>query len=425
MECALAEVDFRKKILIIYIAAGSGHTTYSRAIRAGLERLFPGMYNIREMDYVQEIGPVSFDKSSKNVWAFMLRHPNVGRFTDAFVEKCPPLARAIELVWSQEHIRNSVRFIREYRPDIIIAPHPQTLRVAVITKRKLGLKIPVIGIDIEPFSGGVVYAHPGADRIVVFSDQAKAMLMKRGVPENKLAISDFLLDPKFLKPYDSVESTRRSYGLEPGILTLLMSSGGDGIGNLEKYIKATVAHDLPVQLAVMTGRNAALKDKLESTALPPGSKTVLKIFGFVENFNDLIHASDVVFGKGGACTTIESLYMRKPVIYYRCVTGNEKRSVDFVRKNGLGWSMRTTRGYLKIVRGLLQSSDALDRIQENYDRFDFKSGAETFCGLVAEALGAGEKDWRSDEKQDYSPYRMEAGQMPVGHELRGSGARPA
>jgi UDP-N-acetylglucosamine:LPS N-acetylglucosamine transferase len=194
---------------------------------------------------------------------------------------------------------------------------------------------------------------------------------------------------------------------------------------MEKYIKATVAQGLPVQLAVMTGRNVGLKDRLEKIAPPAGSKTVLKIFGFIENFNDLLHASDVVFGKGGACTTVESLCMRKPIMYYRYVTGNEKRSVDYVRKNGLGWYAHTTRGYLKIVRSILKNSGALEQIKENYERLEFKSDAGKFYRLVADALDAGEKDGRSDEKQDYSANRLEIGEMPVGHELRRPRTRPA
>lgn len=391
-EGTLAEDDFRKKILIIYVAAGSGHTTYSRAIQSGLEKLFPDKYIIKEMDYIKEIGPASFDRSSKNTWKFMLRHPYAGRFFDSFCENFQPLARAIELAWSQKHIKNSVRFIREYKPDIIIAPHPQTLRVAVITRKKLGSKTPVIGIDIEPFSGGVVYAHPGADKIVVFSEQAKVMLMKKGVPENKLPVFDFILDSKFLKDYDSIENTRKKLGLEPGILTIMMSSGGDGIGNLEKYIKATIAHNLPVQLAVLTGRNAKLKEKLEKIKLPGDSKTVLKIFGFVENINDLMYASDVVFGKGGACTTIESLFMRKPIIYYRYVTGNEKRNILYARKNQLGWYAHTTRGYIKIIKSILNDPATLNHVKKNYERIDFKAGAENFCRFIADVLETGVKE---------------------------------
>jgi len=386
----LAENDFRKKILIIYVAAGSGHTTYSRAIQSGLEKLFPGKYIIKEMDYIKEIGPASFDRSSKNIWTFMLKHPYVGRFSDSFVEKFQPLAQAIEFAWSQKHIKNSVRFINDYKPDIIIAPHPQTLRVAVITRKKLGLKTPVIGIDIEPFSGGAVYDYPGADKIVVFSEQAKTGLMKKGVPEHKLPVFDFIIDSKFLKNYDSIENTRKKIGLEPGILTIMMSSGGDGIGNLEKYIKTTIAHNLPVQLAVMTGRNAKLKEKLEKIELPRDSRTVLKILGFIENFSDFIYASDVVLGKGGACTTVESLFMRKPVIYYRFVTGNEKRNIDFARKNQFGWYTRTTRGYLKIIRGILKNPETLDHIKKKYERLNFKAGTEKFCRFIADVLNTGE-----------------------------------
>jgi UDP-N-acetylglucosamine:LPS N-acetylglucosamine transferase len=386
----LDENNFKKKILIIYVAAGSGHTTYVRAIRSGLETLFPGKYIIKEMDYIKELGPASFDRSSKNIWNFMLNHPYAGRFSDFIIENFQPLPRAIEIVWSQKHVRNSVRFIKEYKPDIIVAPHPQTLRTAVITRKKLGLKTPIIGIDIEPFSGGAVYAHPEADQIVVFSEPAKTRLIKKGVPENKLPVFDFIIDSKFLKEYDSIENTRKNLGLEPGILTLMMSSGGDGIGRLEKYVNATMTHNLPVQLAVITGRNVELKEKLDRIKRPRDSKTVLKIFGFIENIDEFIYASDVVFGKGGACTTVESLFLRKPVIFFRFVTGNEKRNIDFARKNKIGWYAHTTRGYLRIVRGLLKNPEVLDHIKRKYERLDFKAGTEKFCRYVADVLETGE-----------------------------------
>jgi hypothetical protein len=61
--------------VIIYVAAGSGHTSISHPIQAGLETLFPGKYLVREMDFIKEIGPASFDRSSKDLWSFMLKHP--------------------------------------------------------------------------------------------------------------------------------------------------------------------------------------------------------------------------------------------------------------------------------------------------------------------------------------------------------------
>lgn len=387
----MVEIDFRKKILILYVAAGSGHTTYSRAIQSGIEKHFPGKYIIKEMDYIKEIGPASFDRSSKKIWNFMLRHPYVGRLSDLFVEIFQPLAQAIEFAWSQKHIKNSVQFIKDYKPDIIIAPHPQTLRVAVISRKKLGIKTPVIGIVIEPFSGSAVYDHPRADKIVVFSEKAKTRLMKKGVPGEKLPVFDFILDSKFLQDYDSVEKTRKNLGLAPEILTIIVSSGGDGIGNLEKYIKSTIAHNLPVQLAVMTGRNVKMKEKFEKIELPRDSRTVLKVFGFIDNFSDFLYASDVVFGKGGACTTVESVVLRKPVIFHRFVSGSEKRNIAFMRKNQLGWYIHTTRGYIKIVRGILQNPEILEQIKKRYERLDFKPGTETFSRYIADVLEPREK----------------------------------
>jgi hypothetical protein len=83
--------------------------------------------------------------------------------------------------------------------------------------------------------------------------------------------------------------------------------------------------------------------------------------------------------------------MRKPVIFYRFVTGNEKRSIDYARKNQLGWYTHTTRGYIKIIRGILKNPEILDHIIKKYERLNFKAGTEKFCRFVADVLETGEK----------------------------------
>jgi len=381
-------MESRKRILIIYVDAGAGHKSYSQAIRTGIETLYPGKYRIREMDYIKELGPASVDRWHKNIWNFCLKHPNVGRFIYFCMESFQSLEQAIEVKLVEKLIKNSVNFIREYKPDIIIAPHPHTLNVAVITNRLLGMKIPVIGIDIEPFEGGAVYDHPGADKIIVFSEIAKRKLIKRGVPEEKLPIFDFIINPMFLKKYDSPDVIKNRLGLETGKFTIVMSSGGEGIGNLGKYIRSTIRHNLPVQLAVITGRNARLKQILENIRVPAGSRTTLKIFGFTDEICDFFQVADLLFGKGGACTTIESLFMRKPVMFYRFVSGNERQSVTFVKNNKLGWYVPTSRGYIKQLRQILENPEILEAIQKKYEKYNFKSGTENLSRFIVEQLEA-------------------------------------
>ena len=55
---------------------------------------------------------------------------------------------------SRALIKNSARFISEYKPDLIVAPHPSTLHFVVATNKINDTSIPVVGIDIEPFEGG-------------------------------------------------------------------------------------------------------------------------------------------------------------------------------------------------------------------------------------------------------------------------------
>ena len=381
------ENNGRKKILIAYVDSGAAHQSYSRTIINCLENNYPGRFIIKEMDYIKELGPASLDRSQKNAWLFFLKHHYIGDFFYFLSETIQPVMRAIVKFWSRKHIENSARFLSGYKPDLIIAPHPVIMYFIALNLKKLGLKIPFIGIDIEPFEGGAVFAHPEADLTVVFSDIAKKKLVKRGVPEEKISVYDFLVSQKFLKDFEAPGVIRKRLGLKPDLLTIYMSSGGEGIGNIEKYIKTTVAEDLPVQLLVVTGRNEKLKKDLEAIKLPAGCKTALKVLGYVNDVSDLIFMADMVFNKGGACSTIETLFMKKPVMFYKYVMGNEKQSVKFAVNNGLGWYVPTQKKYLDALREVLADPAVLGQKKNNYAKFDFKNGTVNLCKNIAETLG--------------------------------------
>lgn len=378
----------KKKILIIYIGAGAGHLSYSRAIYLGLQKMSRGKHQIKEMEYVEELGPESLVWAHREVWKFLLRHPTFGMLVYHFCEKFWRLTRTIGVIWTREHIQNSIRFIDEYRPDIIVAPHPHTLHVAVITRRVLGQRFPIIGVNIEPFDGVAYYAHPEANYIIVFSEEAKRKLMKRGVPEEKLLILDFIVQPKFLKVYGSQATVKKRLGLDPEFFTLVMTSGGEGIGNFERYVRATIRNDLPVQLVIITGKNTVLKEKLERLTLPKNCSTKIQVLGFVEDINDYFYAADVLFGKGGASTTVESLFMRKAIMCYKYVMGHEKRSVMFIKRNKLGWYVPRAGSYIRRLKEILQHPDILEKIKERYGELDFKSGTDTLCRLIIDTLEA-------------------------------------
>ncbi len=376
----------RKKILIASIDAGFAHRIHGQAIRSGIEKLYPGRYEVRVMDFAREVGSVRIDEFHKKSWSLLLRYPTVMNLAFYVADVFHRLGHKMEEVFGRKFIEDSIRFVREYKPDMIIGVHPHTIHVAVIIKKRMGLDIPVIGVDIEPFYCNSIYVIPGVDKYIVFSERIKRKLSKNGVPEEKIVIFDFIIKPIFTGKFDSVEATRKRLGIATDKLTVLMTSGGEGIGKIEKYIMATIKSNLDVQLLVITGRNTIMKEELSRIVIPEGSKTILKIFGFVEDMSGATHAADISFGKAGGCTTIEGLCMKKPMMYFKYVGENERQNIVFVEKNELGWYVPTARRYVQRLKEVIKNPGILNDIREKYEKLNIKSGTEEISRYIVSIL---------------------------------------
>src|SRR5260370_13895497 len=91
---------------------------------------------------------------------------------------------------------------------------------------------------------------------------------------------------------------------------------------------------LPVQLLIITGRNKRLY-----VQIPRSSSSLhvpAKVFGFVQNMPEMMHASDVIVTKAGPGTICEALACNLPIILSGYVPGQEEGNVTYVVENHVG-----------------------------------------------------------------------------------------
>jgi 1,2-diacylglycerol 3-beta-galactosyltransferase len=113
---------------------------------------------------------------------------------------------------------------------------------------------------------------------------------------------------------------------------VLMVSGGEGMGPIEETVRAVDQAHLELAMAVIAGRNEALKQNLESAGL----KTKTMVYGFVNNMADLMNAADIIITKAGPGTISESFIAGLPIILYSRMPGQEEGNVDYVVEKGAG-----------------------------------------------------------------------------------------
>ncbi len=227
-----------------------------------------------------------------------------------------------------------LRLITSVKPDVIVSIHPMLNHVTVQALHELRLNIPFITVVTDLVSAHHAWFTSGVDRYIVPTEQAKKLYLERGLDPEHVSLLGMPIDPKYSVAVASKVELQRKFGLKPGVPTILLVGGGDGAGGLQKAVRAISRAHLPVQLMVVTGRNRRLYTHLQRTR--SSLHVPAKIFGFVQNMPELMHASDVIITKAGPGTICEALACNLPVILSGYVPGQEEGNIDFVVNNEVG-----------------------------------------------------------------------------------------
>lgn len=105
------------------------------------------------------------------------------------------------------------------------------------------------------------------------ADVVRKAAIQYGVPESKIVMHGLPIRPAFSLNLPSKAACRKALGMDPAKPAVLVVGGGEGMGPVEKQVKA-LARELGGggQVAVICGRNQALVNKLKGTQWPDGMK---------------------------------------------------------------------------------------------------------------------------------------------------------
>ncbi|MFM2308695.1 MAG: hypothetical protein RLY87_815 [Chloroflexota bacterium] len=421
----------RKRILFAISDTGGGHRSGADALQAAL-RLHPmsESFEYNTIDLITATGlplmrnaPGLYDQLSTRwlpLFDLLYQLTNGRRRIDTLAQ--------IAYVSAARSIR---RTLESYKPDIVVSVHPLTNRFIGHSRIAYNMQFRFITVVTDLVSLHTAWGDLDADLCVAPTHEGHDVLVAQGMPTDKVVYGGFPVHPKFTACTLTESAARQALGIDVHRHTVLLTAGGVGSGRLKELVIAIHAAFPDVQMLVVTGRNAALRTELQRIDLPRH----VHIYGFVDNMEVLMAASDTVVTKAGPGTLMEALVMRRPVIITEAVGMQEHGNIDFVVNRGLGAYAPAVRQILAAVEQLMDPAVHAATIARLGDSVP-RDGAKRIADIIVEQLHmtppvvrkqsrmqlAGIASWnKRHEPKEVAPRRVRPLRMELLERLREHG----
>ena len=328
---------------------GGGHRASAEAIQAALERESNDEIRVKIIDVFQEYAPYPLSRLPDWYPVIVSRGSEFWRrgfhMSDGLLR-----AKALNhLAWP--YVRGAIRkLIRENPADVIICVPP--LFVGPVLQGLGKPRPPFITVVTDLISSHSWWFDKRTDLTLVPTEDARRRALTCGLDPGLVKVVGLPISKRFYGPQENRVTLRKALGWQPDVDTVLLLGGADGIGPLRDITHALAQSSLPIQLAIVCGRNRPLRAYLSSQAWPLDTH----VYGFVRNMQTMMLSADLVVTKAGPSSVIETLTCGRPLVLCSAVPGQEEGTVRYIVENGAGLWAPTPEKVVKAVKELVSTS---------------------------------------------------------------------
>lgn len=355
-----------RRVLVLSASVGAGHLRAAQAVELALRQLDPAavVKNVDVLEYTNAAfrrvyGKAYLDLVNKAphvlgyFYEMMDRPPGPGTRSDRF-----------RLMVEKLNLRPLLRLLAAEPWDIFVNTHflPAELIASLRRAGKLSTQQLTATTDFETHR---LWVNQPCDHYFTATDEGAAYLQHWGVPAADMTVTGIPIHPVFSQPKERAGCLKRQ-GLKGDRPIVLQLAGGFGVGPIEQIFRGLLALDVPLEVAVVAGRNEKLKTQLEKVAVPKQHR--VKILGFTDQIDELMAVADLVLSKPGGLTTSEVLARGAAMAVVNPIPGQESRNSDYLLENGAAVKINNIATMGHKLAPLLADPARLARLKENARR---------------------------------------------------------
>lgn len=359
-------------ILITTAPFGNGHKMVATALKNAF--INKGYHNVFVVDLFTEAHP----KITETIKRAYIKSYDFGEAYSILYYGSEKLThkRVIEL-YRNFGYKKLDNISKEFKPDVIINTFP--ILASLKIKNSVGENIPVFNI-VTDFYVHKLWLSEEIDKFYIATEELKEELMKLNIPVEKTIVSGIPIREAF-EEAESISMLYKKYNFKRGKKIVLINSGAFGVFKDIKKVCIELCKTKNMQVAVVCGNNNLQKIKLESMGLKN-----LKVFGFIENIDDLYKIACCMITKSGGITLSEALAVQLPLIIIKPIPGQEKENAMYFEKKGAAIIADNSYQIINSTIELINSPSLLNAMKKNMKKMYNKSSSFKIVEDVVESF---------------------------------------
>ncbi|MGI8847221.1 MAG: MGDG synthase family glycosyltransferase [Candidatus Dormibacteria bacterium] len=327
-------------LLFLIADTGGGHRASANAVRRYFEEEHPGEFEIRIVDPFVEAAP-RWTGAATNLYGPIIQNARWLWGGIYHATNSRPAMVALQGTVLRSVEKGIERLCDEVEPAAIVSFHPLLNHISARVARRRSWRqpqrAPVITVITDLVDVHAAWACRDADLVITPSPGGVSRCRRAGIPADRVMQIGLPVDPAFTSPPPTPEERRelrRSLGIDPQAVTVLVCSGADGSGGVDRRAVAIARANLAIELVVICGRNERVRRHLAGLQHRDGRPVT--VLGFVSNMAEWMRAADICVTKAGPGTIAEALCCGLPLLLNWYLPGQERGNVEWVVDIGAG-----------------------------------------------------------------------------------------
>lgn len=356
-----------KKVLILSAAVGAGHLRAAEALEKQF-KLSNAAEEVVNIDVLNYTNPLFRRLYGKAYIEMVNKMPEVlGWMYDSLDKPWENERRRLAL--DRLNTLPLINLLKKEKPDLAVCTHflPSEIISWLKAKKKIDFPQAVVVTDFDAHAMWLCHHY---EQYFVALEETRVHLEKIGITPEKITVSGIPIDPIFAETKDK-SAMREKFGLAKDKLTIMVSAGGFGVGNIEHLLKALSDLQTPSQILAICGRNEELKTNLEKLSKENlnNERVIFKPIGFTREMDEYMSASDLIVGKPGGLTTSEAMAKGLIFVVVNPIPGQEERNSDHLLEKGCAIKCNNLPVLAYKIDELIKDAARFEQMKSNVRKF--------------------------------------------------------